>query len=120
MAAIGASDVSISSAAKATKNDAGRRNQLLTVAFGDGAKTYPAGGIPLSGLSAAGFPNQILAIELVDDGSANGYLYKIDLANKKLRIYQGDNANAAAAPGVELTGSAAPAATSLTVSVTGY
>jgi hypothetical protein len=48
-------------------------------------------------------------------------VYKYDLTNTKVRIYQGDNDNAADAPLIELVGGAAtPAAASLIASVIGF
>lgn len=97
--------------------DASRKvkGNRLSMQIGNGVDTYPAGGIPLPSLQAMGLARFIESIQLDDPGSANGFLYKVDEANSKLRIYQGDNTNAAAAPAVEL---GAVAVASLTVRAT--
>lgn len=100
-------------------NDSSNRVVDLTVAFGDGALTYPAGGIPLTA-SRMGAPNRIISGAITSPASANGYVYKYDQANNKVRIYEGDNNAVADGPLVELTGSAAPAATTLYLSVRGW
>lgn len=117
MPAIAATDVTYT-VVKVRKEDSSNKVINLTIAFGDGALTYPAGGIPLTA-GKMGCANNILAIHMNSPASANGFLYKYDLANNKLRIYQGDNANVAAAPLVEL-GAVAVIATSLSLEAVGY
>lgn len=70
----------------------------VKIVFGDGASTYPSGGIPLSGLSKYGFPNSVGTLVMVDMSNADGYLYKWDKVNNKIRIYQ--SPAVAAAPSV--------------------
>lgn len=92
----------------------------MSLAFGDGAKTYPSGGVPLT-KAKLGCPNDVQDIEFIDSGNANGFVYKIDKANLKVRIYQGDNDNVADAPLIELAGgSATPAAATIIVRAVGY
>lgn len=96
------------------------RKNLVTLAFGDGAKTYPAGGVPLL-KGKLGCPNTVRELYLIDADASNGFVYKVDLANLKLRIYQGDNNNAADAALIELVGGAAtPAAATLKVCAIGW
>lgn len=90
-----------------------RRSHIFSLTFGDGALTYPSGGVPLPDFHGFGFARFMEAIDLIDQASANGFTYKWDQTNNKLRIYQGDNTNAAAAPAVELTTAATPAAATL-------
>lgn len=118
MAAIAATDVAYT-IQKTRKEESGNKIFNILAVFGDGTLTYPAGGIPLTG-SKMGCPNNVISVILNNSGSANGFLYKYDHVNNKIRIYQGDNTNAAAAPGVELTGSATPASATLALEVTGY
>lgn len=119
MAAIASSDVSYSIADKSMKKlEDGRKMVKVSIAFGDGALTYPAGGVPLDA-GKMGCNYNVSAFEMTDEASANGFVYKYDIANNKLRIYQGDNANVAAAPLVEL-GAVAIAATALVCNVIGY
>lgn len=96
-----------------------QRRHKVTIAFGDGALTYPAGGVPLPSFKSFGFARTLQTINLQDAGSADGFLYKFDEANQKIRIYQGDNTNASAAPAVEL-GSVAVAAKTLKVDAIGW
>jgi hypothetical protein len=118
MAALAASDVSYSITSR-RKDDSSLRTFGVTISFGDGALTYPAGGIPLV-KAKMGMPVDIKEVRLVDAASGDGFVYKYDLANNKLRIYQGDNNNAADAPLIELLTSEAPIATVIKASVVGY
>lgn len=115
MADLAATDVSF------TENTAKRRLEGMpprvkatgTVAFGDGAKTYPAGGIPLTGAgNALGMPAGVVEhVEFPDatDGGS-GILWQYDLVNNKIRGYS--------ALGTEISG--AVAATTVSAIITGY
>lgn len=118
MAALNAGSVTYT-LGRQRKEESGHRVNVVTLAFGDGALTYPAGGVPLTA-AKLGTPNEIVSLVFLDAANANGFLYKWDKANNKLRIYQGDNTNAAAAPAVELATSATPAAASLVCQVVGW
>lgn len=119
MAAIAAANVTYTQQGKTIVGESGYRKFNFVVAFGDGALTYPAGGVPLLKASL-GCPNSLMELYVIDPANANGFMYKVDMANLKLRIYQGDNTNVAAAPGVELSGSATPAAASLQLIAIGF
>lgn len=86
MADIAASDVTYT-LIKKTVEDSSMRDFVMTVAFGDGALTYPSGGIPLTA-GKLGCPNQVLSLVIFSPASSNGYTYKYDAANNKIRIYQ--------------------------------
>lgn len=88
MADIASSDVTYT-LVKQRKEESGHKVINFTLAFGDGAKTYPSGGIPLTA-AKLGCPNQVLSLKLIDAGNANGFMYKYDLSNNKIRIYQTD------------------------------
>src|SRR5689334_1661486 len=113
MVALVAADVTVTVRERRIIPGAKKKRLALTLAYGDGAKTYPAGGIPLPAFGGLGFVRFLDTVEFTDAANANGYLYKYDETNNKIRIYQGDNTNAAAAPNIEVTTSHAPAATSL-------
>jgi hypothetical protein len=67
----------------------GRKKEIsLTLVIGDGVKTYPSGGIPMPVYSTCGLKRNIDDILFVDTANANGYVYKYDKTNHKLRIYQ--------------------------------
>lgn len=119
MADIAASDVTYSILNK-EKQESGMNELNMTVAFGDGVLTYPAGGVPLT-KGMMGCPNEIRTVNLFSPASANGFVYKFDQANNKIRIYQGDNDAGADGPLVELAGgSATPAAATLYAQVIGW
>lgn len=119
MADIASSDVTYTHLNKSI-GESGLAERNLTVAFGNGALTYPAGGVPLLAASL-GCPNAIKSLLISDDASANGLVYKYDAANNKIRIYEVDGADAGDGPLVELdSGSDAPAAATLYVNVKGY
>jgi hypothetical protein len=74
---------------------------------------YPNGGTKATNgwsISAAQFgfgsTAQIVAA-ILQSSVVDGYLLEWDVANGRLHVYQGDNTNAAAAPGVELANNSA-------------
>lgn len=88
MSAIAASNVAFTlQGPKLGKGDDSKRNGVFKIVFGDGTLTYPSGGIPLSGLSAQGFPNVVGEVDIQDASNADGYIYKYDAVNNKIRIY---------------------------------
>lgn len=58
----------------------------VKLAFGDGALTYPAGGIPLS-IGKLGCPTIVESLVVYDQGTS-GYKFSFDQANSKLVITQ--------------------------------
>ena len=105
---------------KRSKNEDNNQKVIADVTFGDGALTYPAGGIPLLRAQLA-TPRQLASVKFVDASNSDGFLYKYDSTNEKIRIYQGDNDNVADAPGIELVGGVAtPAATTLRIEAEGF
>ena len=62
------------------------RSHVMDLAFGDGALTYPTGGIPLS-TSLLGMKREVQAVQIVDESSADGFTYKWDRVNNKILIY---------------------------------
>lgn len=59
----------------------------FSIAFGNSTLTYPSGGIPLT-KAKLGCPANIDSLEIVDDGNANGYIYKFDRTNNAIKIYR--------------------------------
>lgn len=85
MADLASSDVTYS-ALKIKKLEDGRKIIHATLVFGDGAKTYPTGGVPLlKGKLAC--PVLIDSFEIVDSGGAP-YGFTYDKTNVKLRMSQ--------------------------------
>lgn len=91
MAALVAGDVTYTLQSKAI-GEGGNREFVFSLAFGDSAKTYPAGGVPLTA-GSLGCPNAIKSIVILDESNADGLIYKLDLTNKKIRIYKGTAAH---------------------------
>ncbi len=119
MADIAASDVSYSLVNKEI-GDSGFAEYNFSISFGDGVLTYPAGGIPLL-KGNLGCPNEVRSLDLFSPDSSNGFVYKYDLANNKIRIYQGDNDAVADGPLIELVAATATlAAATLSANVKGW
>lgn len=62
------------------------RVRVFTLAFGDGALTYPAGGVPVTKASL-GCPNNIDSLIVFDKGTS-GYEWSYDRTNLKLVALQ--------------------------------
>ncbi len=120
MADIAAADVTYATVSShQQKVVQGRRQGKFSLVFGDGALTYPTGGVPVT-KAKLGCPNTIESF-IMEGTGANGFIYKYDQANEKIRIYQGDNDAVADGALVELAGgSATPAAATLYVVATGW
>ena len=62
---------------------------LIKVDFGDGAKTYPAGGVPLTTTPAdANFLREIRRWKIVDGNAGSGIIWKYDFVAQTLRGYR--------------------------------
>lgn len=72
-------------------------NKKVRVFDTDFDSSYPTGGEALSAADMG-----LRKAELVVANPKNGYTFSYDYANGKLLAYQGDNANAAAAPSVQV------------------
>lgn len=86
MADLAAGDVTYTITGQSVDNFS-NKNVFATLAFGDGSKTYPSGGIPIT-LGSLGLPNVIKEMQFIDMGTA-GYFASYDLANNKLRLFTG-------------------------------
>jgi len=89
----------------------GKNMTIVSVAFGDGAKTYPSGGVPMPAIGNFGFSRQV-DFCAIQEPSGNGYTYKYDATNNKIRIYTqgvvtGSTAATACANGALVENSAA-------------
>ncbi len=117
MVALAASDVTLTIEAE-TIQVKQKRNRVKIV-FGDGALTYPALGIPMPTFGEWGMRRNLDSVILSDSSDGDGFMYKYDQENNKIRMWQGDNNNASDAPGVEL-GVVAVAATTLYAEAVGW
>lgn len=123
MADIAASDVTVTVQDRTIAGKPARRRHRVSIAFGDGALTYPANGIPLPNATKFGMARSVDRLSLIDAANADGLMYKVDHANKKIRIYfpTQQTAGAGNRAGVELTGgSSVVAATTLVADAEGW
>lgn len=84
MAAITSSDVTVT---VRYRERIGKKTRVMaTVSFGDGALTYPSGGVPLPAKSY--FRLSSIDAFHIEAPSGNGYVYKYDAANHKIKMFQ--------------------------------
>lgn len=88
MADIAASDITYSLVSQ-RKEESGYKRIVLDVSFGDGALTYPTGGVVLA-KGSLGVPNHLEDLNIIESNAGNGFLYKFDISALALRIYQSD------------------------------
>lgn len=72
---------------KIKKLEDGRKIVQATLAFGDGALTYPTGGVPLL-KGKLGLPTSVESF-VVEDRGTSGFAFSYDKTNEKLRAFQG-------------------------------
>lgn len=65
---------------------------------------YTTGGEPFDVAQIPGCTGTLYGVDIVGGAGGNGYLPVWDSTNKKLMVFQGDNANAAAAPAIQVPG----------------
>lgn len=80
MANLAATDITVTFLQQRRNN--GRSYNNIQLTFGDGAKTYPAGGVPIS-IAALGCPNVVESLDIFD-GGIGGYTWSYDRTNQKL------------------------------------
>lgn len=85
MANIASTDVSYT-ISKIKKMEDSRKIVNAVIAFGDGALTYPAGGVPLL-KGSLGCPTVIDSL-MIEDIGGSGYVYQYDKANEKIMLFQ--------------------------------
>ena len=66
----------------------GKRISFPIIAFGNGALTYPANGVPLPAKGAFGMKQEIKRV-FIEGMPGDGYVYKYDRVNHTIRIWQG-------------------------------
>lgn len=57
-----------------------------SLAFGDGALTYPYGGVPMPAIGNFGMNKEVSMFDIVD-ASGSGYMFRYDQANRKMKIF---------------------------------
>lgn len=90
MADLVAGDVTITPQATAgapgkVRMEGNHRKSLVKIEFGDGALTYPSGGVPLPTYEKFGMVRSLSYLTLIDPDDNTGIAWKYDFANKKLR-----------------------------------
>lgn len=113
MAALAASDVSYTMLNR-RKEDSSKKKFNVQIAVGDGVKTYPAGGIPLT-IAKLGCPVSVESLIVYDLGGS-AYQAEYDQSNKKLRLFSTELVGGLRS---EATGVAIPAQ-SMKAEVTGF
>lgn len=104
MVALTSADVAVTQMDTARKSIAGKKKRFrVKLVFGDGALTYPAGGVPMPSFGRLGMVRLLDGLVNIESASDDSNQYKYDLVNNKVRIYIGTT-------GVEM-GAVAPAAT---------
>lgn len=73
---------------------AGYRGSVKDITIG----VYATGGVPVTAADLG-----LGSVVFVDAPVAAGYTFEYDYVNSKLKAFRGDNPNAAAAPGVEVS-----------------
>ena len=83
MADLAVTDVT---ATKVGKTEIGNtvKTHVMDLAFGDGALTYPTGGVPLS-VAKLGLSREVHSVQIA--GAPDGFVYKWDHVNNKIQIY---------------------------------
>lgn len=99
-----------------------QKRHQVKIEFGDGALTYPTGGVPMPAKDKFGMVHALEFLSLIDDNDATGIVWKYDKENNKLRGFiQGITVSAAGAATMDdfaLDTTADPLATTVSVSLT--
>lgn len=96
MPALAASNVTVTVEERAIVGR--QRRNRVKIAFGDGALTYPAGGVPMPAAANFGLVRNLDYVMLSDADDGSGIVWKYDKENSKLRGYvQGVQVGAAGA-----------------------
>ena len=87
MPALASTDVTVAVLSKGIVGK--KRRNYCSITFGDGALTYPTGGVPLPTCRYFGLIKQVDNLIIYDAAAAPlGYIYKYDKTNHKLMMFQ--------------------------------
>ena len=86
MSDLTASDITVTVAAKDRHVLGKVKMSQGSIAFGDGEKTYPRGGVPMPTIGRFGMNMGIDALQ-VSDESGDGFIMKYDQANRTMKIF---------------------------------
>lgn len=98
---------------------AGGKTHARVKLVSGGADTYVTGGADLPAAGALGMKRNVDFVIITGPSSADGIELKYDQANKKIKLFQGDNPNVAAAPSVEFTNGGAYASKTIYIEAVG-
>ena len=116
MVDLAASDVTVTINRKEDRN--GMRRNYVTIAFGDGALTYPSGGVPLA-KGKLGFTRSVDSFSVIETNTLD-YNVEYDISAETIRLGEDDDPTGNA-PFTELTAAtSAPAAQTIRAVFEGY
>lgn len=84
MSALVAGDVTYSIKGQSVGNFS-VKSVVASLTFGDGAKTYPSGGVPLT-IGSLGLPVMVQSVDIFDQGTS-GYVFSYDSTNGTIRMF---------------------------------
>ena len=87
MPAIASNNLTLTIENRSISMSAKQKRNRVKIVFGDGALTYPSGGVPLPAKESFGMVFSLDFIILTDQDDSQGILWKYDQANSKLRGY---------------------------------
>ncbi|MDO9566676.1 MAG: hypothetical protein Q7J15_08050 [Candidatus Desulfaltia sp.] len=121
MAAFTSSDVTISLDPRDRHILGKIKMAKCSIAFGNGVLTYTTGGVPMPAIGLFGMNKEVIGMNWLEGmgNSANGFIYKYDVTNRKILIYYADYDAVADGPLIELPNGNAPAAATLIAAVWG-
>lgn len=121
MPAIAASDVTVTVSVRDRLPFNKKRRVQLSVAFGNGALTYPTGGVPMPAFGIFGMKRNLDYINIID-ATGSGFEYRYDKTNNKIKMYN-ENENATYLQRQQLSeiqSTVAPAAVTLQCEAVGW
>jgi len=89
MAALESTDVTVTISGRDRDIGHGAVQKNMTIAdiaFGDGVKTYPTGGVPLPTIGNFGYQRQV-DFGAIEGDPDDGFVYRYDRANHKIKIF---------------------------------
>jgi len=86
MTALVATDVTVSLNTRDRHNLGSLRMSRGSIAFGDGALTYPYGGVPMPVIGKFGMNREVSEMNITDASGA-GYEFRYDQSNRKLKLF---------------------------------
>lgn len=120
MPALAAANVTVVITDRTISGSPPKRHVHGTLAFGDGALTYPTAGVPLPAISAFGFERNMDKLEIFGiNERTTDYLVRYGPANRTLLLYE-EEAAAAGGPLLEADTAEAPAARTYSFYATGW